>query len=251
MNPVLHEILSTGTVGSADGLSRVPLHSAMSADEGELIQRMVAEVRPVASVEVGLAFGVSALYLCEALAAVNPSARHTVIDPFQNDVAEGWGGIGLSNLRRAGFGEMVELIEKPSHLALPEMEARGARVEFALIDGWHTFDHALVDFFHVDQILRPGGILVVDDCDMPPVHKVIRYIATNRNYRVVAGTSATGRRPDWKRRVARAVGSCWPIRAIARPEWRRSAEALNLLGSCIAFRKEADDQRAWDAHHEF
>jgi hypothetical protein len=46
---------------------------------------------------------------------------------------------------------------------LPRLAAAGARIQFAFIDGWHTFHHTLVDFFFVDRMLNVGEIVIIDD----------------------------------------------------------------------------------------
>ena len=146
MNHILEEIVRTGKVLSADGTQSLALHSNVSADEGLLIASIIQSIKPSLSVEIGLAYGTSALYICDALRRSNAAAKHIIIDPSQNAPGS-WQGIGLANLERAGFSAMVEFIEKPSQIALPELVSSRRSLDFAFIDGWHTFDHALVDFF--------------------------------------------------------------------------------------------------------
>ena len=67
MNPVLREIIDTGLVRTADGLGPLPLHSNVSVPQREtLVHPMVSSLAPTTSLEVGLAYGVSALWICEA-----------------------------------------------------------------------------------------------------------------------------------------------------------------------------------------
>jgi len=157
MNAVLEEILRSGYATGSSG-ERIAVHSQISREEGEFLQQIVATVRPKVSLEIGLAYGVSSLFICDALAAVG-AERHIVIDPHQFEVpAEfvtadpestrgGFGVIGLRNLRAAGFEALVEFHALPSHIALPRLLEAGRRIDFAFIDGWHTFDYVMVDFF--------------------------------------------------------------------------------------------------------
>src|SRR5665647_3489404 len=97
--------------------------------------------------------------------------KHLVIDPYQNDVPEeslknseqpadpGWSGMGLLNVKKAGYEAIVEFYGKPSYLALPQILGTGCKIDFALIDGMHTFDFALVDFFYIDRLLNIGGVV--------------------------------------------------------------------------------------------
>ena len=116
LNPILADILSSGTVQTADGRNRIA-HGRISEDVGHLLQRMIREQKPKVSIEVGLANGVSALFLCEALTEVEAS-KHYVIDPNQSSQ---WNSIGIQNLERAGYGGLIELREEPSYLALPTL----------------------------------------------------------------------------------------------------------------------------------
>jgi predicted O-methyltransferase YrrM len=260
MNPVLSRILATGAVTTGDG-STVPLHSAISADEGVELQRLIQAYRPQTTLEIGLAYGVSALFICEALTAVHGS-RHIVIDPHQDE----WGGLGLLNLERAGYGPLIECHKEPSHRVLPALEAAGRRVDFAFIDGWHTFDYVMVDFFYCDRLLNVGGVLVLEDTRWyPAIRKLARYIATHRRYTPLSDGPAP--RVSTKRRLFGALTS--PLRApfmrrltaaVVRPDVLEPDAVLGLpAGDLMAFVKGGDDvlgdgsagSRRWDQHHEF
>jgi predicted O-methyltransferase YrrM len=246
MNSVLSEILKTGETKNANGNSAVNVHSSVSSSEGEFLQKLVSQVDPTVSLEVGLAYGVSALFICDALKVRN-GTQHIVIDPSQERV---WGGIGIANLRRAGFEHFVRLMEAPSYRALPELESRGQRVDFAFIDGWHTLDFALLDFFFVDRMLNVGGIVVFDDANWPAVRMVCRFVKTNLAYSLV-GVSGTDTAPSLKRRLSEGVLRSTPFRRLLRPEVVERDGDCGLVGSCIAFRKKADDARPWDHFVDF
>jgi predicted O-methyltransferase YrrM len=164
MNSVLSEILKTGTTKTASESGNVKIHSSISLSEGQLLQKLVRQLDPTVSLEVGLAYGVSALWICDALNVRN-GTQHIVIEPHSLPY---WNGIGIANLRRAGYSDIVRLIEAPSYRALPELERSGQRVDFAFIDGWHTFDFTLVDFFFIDRMLNVGGVLVLAAASAPP-----------------------------------------------------------------------------------
>jgi predicted O-methyltransferase YrrM len=66
MNVVLEKILSTQLV--EDGNIVLPLDSNMSQEEGKLIDKVFKEVKPETSLEVGFAYGISTLFVCDALA---------------------------------------------------------------------------------------------------------------------------------------------------------------------------------------
>jgi predicted O-methyltransferase YrrM len=260
MNPILREVLATRTVVRRDG-STVPLDSAISRDEGEALDRLIRKYKPRVTLEVGLAHGVSAMFICDALAGVG-GERHIVIDPGQH----AWEGLGLLNLERAGHASLVEYHNELSHRALPALHAAGRRIDFAFIDGWHTFDYVLVDFFYVDLLLKVGGVVVLDDAwSYPAVRKAARYIAAHRLYEPVdSGTFAS---PSAKRRLLQRITSLLrlpPWRAamahVVRPDVIEPDRQLGLAASnLLAFVKTGDDvlgngsngTRRWDQHHDF
>jgi predicted O-methyltransferase YrrM len=259
MNPILSEMLATRRVQTREG-SVVPLDSEISMAEGAALQGFILARRPRVTLEVGCAFGVSTLFICEALAEVG-GQKHIVIDPHQE---HGWKGLGLYNTERAGFGSLIEFHGESSHRVLPALEAAGERVGVALIDGWHTFDYAMVDFFFVDRLLDTGGIVVLDDtAAYPAVRKLARYVATHRRYEV-ADTSAGTTPGRWLSRAVSGALSSFPMRRLARrlvrPEILRPDSVLGLPpGNFIAFRKIANDilgdgaagTRRWDQHGDF
>lgn len=245
MNSVLSEILEMGVTKSPNGNSAVKVHSSISTSEGEFLQKLVRQVNPTVSLEVGLAYGISALFICDAL---KPGSQHIVIDPHQN--GDSWDGIGIRNLRRAGYSEMVRLIEAPSYRALPQLEASGQRIDFAFIDGWHTFDFTLVDFFFIDRMLKIEGIVAFDDADWPAIRRVCRFVRTNLAYSVL-GADDSDYRPSMKRRLAEHLPGKRILRKLLRPDIAVPARSIGLAGNCIAFRKEAEDGRDVDHFVDF
>ena len=208
----------------------------MDQAEGELIMRVFEAVNPDLSLEIGFAYGVSTLFACSALDRNSKPARHIVIDPCQSSLYD---GIGLLNIKRAGYDQFVELIEEPSEMALPRLLRSQTRVQAAIIDGWHTFDHALVDFFYVNRMLDPGGVVIFDDVNMPAIARLIGHVLTYPAYRLFDATP-----------VARAPN---PFVALRRRfhGFGRSATHSRDNPSCVALQKTGDDARDWDWHRDF
>jgi predicted O-methyltransferase YrrM len=136
-------------------------------------------------VEVGLAYGRSALAIGEALVSV--AARrplHVVIDPFQ---ATEWSNVGWELLRAAGLDTIARLLLQPSSLALPQLVAEGLVADAAFVDGSHRFHEVFVDLSFLRKLVRAGGLVVVDDCWWPSVATAVRYFELNMGWRVVPG----------------------------------------------------------------
>lgn len=181
MNPVLERILNTRKVRVGD--REVELGSEIPKGEGQFLWDLITSNRPARTLEIGCAFGVSSLFICDALSRVSDHFRHIIIDPFQH---RDWHGAGVKSLEEAGFSDHIELIEKGSEIALPRLLGQGERFDFAFIDGWHTFDHALVDFFYINKLIDVDGIIVFDDARWKSVRRVVRHALTYPCYRLEA-----------------------------------------------------------------
>ncbi|HAY34129.1 MAG TPA: class I SAM-dependent methyltransferase [Ignavibacteria bacterium] len=243
MNEVLEEILKTGFTKKLDG-SPQKVIGQISEEEGSLIQKCMTEAKAIVSVEIGLAFGTSALYICETLRKTK-NTKHYIIDPYQN-FENSYGGIGLNNLRRAGYGEIIHFIEKPSHLGLAELESNKVTVDFAFIDGWHTFDHVMVDFFFVDKILRIGGTMILDDADWPAIEKVCSFISSNRSYEFIGGSSQRSSVGESKKNNGNETGISNKLKNMI----GKNVSAAPKYGA-MAFRKISHDERSWDHFIDF
>ena len=226
MNATIAEIMGTRTV--TNGRATFELNSSVSADEGEHLARWLGDIKPDAYLEVGLAYGVSALYAGTTLKSVKKDYRHLIIDPVQSEV---WHDVGIYNLRQAGLWPNVEFHAKGSEVALPEIMASGQRLQAAFIDGWHTFDHALIDFFYINRMMDKGGVVIFDDANWPAITKLIRYVLKYPAYELYAGSRLN---------VARSIG-----RDLLGGRMPR------LMPSMVAVRKIADDQRSWDWYGSF
>jgi predicted O-methyltransferase YrrM len=176
--PVLRDMLATRHTTGQFG-EKVPVHSNLPPAYAEALYRTVLDKRPAVALEVGMAFGVSSLAILSALDEAGSAGRLISIDPYQTAQ---WQGCGAFAVRRAGFEHCHELIEEPDYLALPRLLASGLRLDFAYIDGWHTFDYTLIDWWYADRMLNVGGIAGFNDCGWPAVDKAIRFVLSHRKY---------------------------------------------------------------------
>lgn len=260
MVPLLASILATGVVHAKDGTPR-PIHSQISREEGEFVEGVIRKLKPRRSIEIGCAYGVSSLFICGALAEVG-SEQYVIVDPYQlgsnyDGPDSGYEGIGLENIRRAGFAELVEFIGEISYQCLPRLVAEKRKFDFAFVDGMHTFDYAFVDFFFIDKMLNVGGVIVFDDLNYPSIRKLCRYILRNLPYRCIG--PITDLQPILKR-LANRLASVPLVRRFASPELIVSDRELGLPATnYVAMEKRADDMiadhgrgtRRWDAHCPF
>jgi len=141
-------------------------------------------------VEVGLAYGRSALAIGEALVWVGARRPlHVVIDPFQ---ATEWSNVGWQLLRSAGLDTIARLIRETSSMALPQLVAEGLTADAAFVDGSHRFHEVFVDLAFLRRIVRPGGLVVLDDHWWPSVRTAATYFEVNMGWRVVPGAFDAG-----------------------------------------------------------
>ena len=180
-NAVLGEMLSTGRVVGSDGAS-VPLESGISLESSEALYGVVMRARARVVLEVGMACGVSSLAILTALGDLGEHGRLISIDPHQSTQ---WRRCGVTAVERAGLGDRHRLIEEASQLALPRLLAEETRVQVAYIDGWHTFDYAFLDFWYADQMLAVAGVVGFNDCGLPSIEKVIRFVLSHRKYQEI------------------------------------------------------------------
>jgi predicted O-methyltransferase YrrM len=177
-NDVLREMYDTGRALTSDGRT-IGLHSVVTAEFANALYALVKHERPEFALEVGLAHGTTALAIATALEE-NGSGRLVSIDPFQQTE---WQGVGLAAIKRSGLGHLHTIIEEPDYLALPRLlEERDRMVDLAYIDGRHSYEYVLLDFFYLDRLLRSGGVVGFNDCDWPSVIPTLRFLRRHRHY---------------------------------------------------------------------
>lgn len=241
-DPLIDRIYRSRTLPLPDG-SEGPLDVYIPREQGDYLYSLVRHLRPQLTVEVGMANGLSTLFIARALRE-NGEGRHVAIDPFQSS---DWRGIGMNLVRLGGFESLVELVEKPSHQALPELEQAGARAGLVFVDGAHLFDYVITDFLCADRLLETGGLIAFDDSDWPAVNQAIRYVLANRAYEVhspqVVIEPPPGQ-PSPLARLARATAQSVPaIRSRARSDFLNPPDRLNIVGRCVVLEKLAPDTR--------
>lgn len=176
--PVLAEMIMSGSAPAADGTA-VAMHSFIPQPYAEALHRLVLQERPDFVVEIGMAFGVSTLAILSALDRLGGAGRLLSIDPLQ---ARSFYGCGLAAVKRAGLDQRHELIEAFDYEALPRLLSSGQTLDMAYIDGWHTFDYVLLDWWYIDRMLRGGGVVGFNDCGWPAVDKAIKFVMSHRRY---------------------------------------------------------------------
>jgi predicted O-methyltransferase YrrM len=233
-------------VGRSGNVHR--LHSAIDREEGEFLFNLIrGDLSIVKTLEVGCAYGLSSLFICSALQGRN-GAAHTIIDPYQNGY---WDGVGIRNLEDAGL-RFFNLIECKSEFALPKLlEQKEAQFDFVFIDGWHTFDHTLLDCFYATRLLRVGGHLAIDDVSFPSVRRAVDFLRTYPCYEFSGSVSTRIQRSRKEILTQRLMSllhcKTW-ARFLSRGLYRKIFEDEET--SMVALKKATQDTRNWDWHDE-
>jgi predicted O-methyltransferase YrrM len=150
---------------------------AISLAEGEALSTRVTRERAARTIEIGLAYGISALFICEGLLKNDlPNSKHVVIDPFQ---ATGFKNCGLQVLDEAGVTPLIEFLAEESQIVLPRLVSEGQSFEFAFVDGSHLFDRVFLDLIYLGRLVRPGGVIFVDDYQAAAIARAVSFCLKN------------------------------------------------------------------------
>lgn len=191
---VLARLVRDGTaVADSDGSVHRLFPVAVGPAEGAAIRSWVIAEHATQTIEIGLGYGISALYACEGLLTAGMPGRHVVIDPHQQTR---FAGCGLQVLGEAGVAGLVEYYAGESQAALPRLLAEGRRFDLAVVDGNHRFDAVFVDLYYLGRLLRPGGTVFLDDYHLPGVARAASFFLANLGW-ALEETSTTDDRHHW------------------------------------------------------
>jgi predicted O-methyltransferase YrrM len=175
---IRERLIEAGTiVARGDGLRRDIFPVAIGRDEGHALLEYVHKEGAHRTLESGLGFAVSTLFICEGLLANGPNGRHVAADPFQlvgrpiNTTT--YAGVGLQLLDDAGVRDLVEFYDEESQVVFPRLLAEGRTFDLAFIDGNHRFEAVFLDVIYAGRLLKERGVVFVDDVQLPgPAHAV-------------------------------------------------------------------------------
>ncbi len=172
---------------NAEDLVRVSIPS----DEGKALRRWVNEEGAAQTIEIGLAFGYSALHICEGLLLnARTDMNHVVMDPNQVNPTV-YDSRGLDILKEAGLSDLIEFYDESSQIVLAKMVEEGRQFDLAFVDGNHRFDGVFLDLYYLGQLVRKGGLIILDDYNYPGIKKAASFFIKNLEW-TVDDVSATG-----------------------------------------------------------
>ena len=161
---------------------------AISREEGEALRGWVTREDAAHTIEVGLGYGISSLYICQALLAnSNVEPLHVAIDPNQSTR---FADCGIQFLDDAGVLNLVEHHAEESQVVLPRFLTEHRKFDMAFVDGNHRFDGVFVDLVYLGRLVEPGGIIFVDDYQLPSVAKAVSFCINNLGWTLEEISSA-------------------------------------------------------------
>lgn len=175
---VIEQLTHEGTVvAQSDGTVHHIFPVALSPAEGDVLRAWVEREGATRTIEIGFGYGFSTLHICEGLLGnAGPAPQHIALDPNQ---ATRFANYGLQLLDEAGVAALVEHRAERSELALPRFLGEGRRFDLAFIDGNHRFDGVFIDLFYLGRLVRPGGIMLLDDYRLPAIQRAVAFCLTN------------------------------------------------------------------------
>lgn len=197
--------VTEGVFVHPDGRSEALHDVKLSRSQLALIAHLAKFCTASLSIDVGFGMGSSATVICAARRALGQPFEHLAFDPY--GLPEKRGSVVQAYLEDE-FSTEFRRVWKRSEIGLAlEFDARGPGVAgFVFIDGFHTFEQVLVDFYLADQLCEVGAYILFDDAHFPAIEGVVEYVRTNRpDYAVshlpVFNTSVVKKishqRPDW------------------------------------------------------
>jgi predicted O-methyltransferase YrrM len=151
--------------------------------EGLALHDWVRRERAVRTLECGLAFAISTLFIVEALLENGGDGRHIATDPYQFATLPTHGttyaGVGLQILEEAGVRGLVEFFPEESQVVLPRLLSEGRRFDLVFIDGNHRFEGVFLDLIFAGRLLEEGRVVFVDDVQFPGVQRAVRFCVSN------------------------------------------------------------------------
>lgn len=158
----------------------------ISKGYGEFLYNLVVEKRLKKSVEIGLGYGSTALFVSAGHKVIGDAdSYHIAIDPKQG---EKWNRVGVENIAKLDY-HRFKLIEEPSYIALPKLlsqlvkESSGRkdvnRADLCIIGGWNEYQLSLLDLFYCDLIVEKEGYIAVTEEDKSASDELVKFISKN------------------------------------------------------------------------
>lgn len=245
MNQLLEEVFITMKFKTRTG-EVVEVHSESPRMQCRFLQTIIEENKFKNSLEVGFAFGLSTVAICESVAMFG--GKHTVFDPAEETY---WGGHGIDLVEQAGYKDVLDFRPTTSAIGFGQLLAEGGagKYDFAYVDTLKHFDAIVVDLHFISKLLRVGGVVVFDDADFPGIRKALRFASQLPFLKVYAADPKSTEQPLGK--LPKILNSYSRSSYLIKEEFKQTDSELGLNSRCVAFQKISEDERDWSWHKPF
>lgn len=249
MLKLLEEILETRTMETNSAGDTVTINSDTPKEQGLFLQKIYDQIKPKKSLEVGLAFGISTLFILEKCGEYDGEDKsHVVVEPFS------WGNAAVYNIEKAGLSKYLDIRRDLSDKVITEMYLKNERIQFAYVDTTKVFDTVLQDFYFIDKILDVGGAVIFDDASTGGINLVMRFINSLPHYEIIGKHEKIdyGKKYRAGEKVFQKLMKLIPFKKKFMPYYAfETSHQLGLDYRCIAFKKIKNDERKWDWEKSF
>jgi predicted O-methyltransferase YrrM len=183
----IQNIFHEGKLKTENDEDVILLDTDVDPHEGYFLYAMIKENKFKNILEIGMGNGINSLYICSALEAEKNRSKsrketklHLIsIDPFQKSE---WENTGIQTLKDAGLLKYHTLIREPDFIALPELLKdidKTGKFDLILVNGNDSFEYIVLDFYFSINLLKIGGVIVLDDIKNENIAKAYKYFQTN------------------------------------------------------------------------
>ena len=244
---VRERLIASGTVVAPDGTAHELFPVAIGPVEGRAIRDRIIEEGAMHTFETGLGYAMSTLWICEGLVSNGPGVSHVAMDPFQLESAPAAGtsyaGVGLRTLDQAGVRSFVEFHEQESQIVLPRLLEEGRMFDLAFVDGNHRFEAVFLDLVYAGRLLREGGVVVVDDMQLPAIRRAVEFCIDNLGW-TIEGSGSVGSDHAWSvLRTGAPLGSS--ARSLSSPTSGSGERAYRIGFRAISQRGRFRPHNSW------
>ena len=102
----------------------------------------------------------------------------------------------------------------------------------------------------IDKVISTGGIIVFDDVLFPGIRKVLRFVSTLPNYKII--DTYPGNRYNFKKQLISKLIKLIPFHTkIYKEELIITDYDSGINSNCVAVQKMEEDNRKYDFHRKF
>lgn len=141
----------------------------ISKEQGETIHQLILGNNCKSIVEFGTSFGISTIYLADAV-------RQTGGKVITTELIESKAQTAIQNIEDAGLSDYVEVKIGDAMKTLKDYKEP---IDFLFLDGWKDLYLSL--FQLLESQFHKGTLIYADNMDMSGTHKYASYVLGNKN----------------------------------------------------------------------